>query len=263
MERTSILKQSRRSSREPRSVSFYLNEVDMELTLVNQQSARELSMMDQTGRDMSITEPLQDLEDQTMQDVTNVTNVTNMTNVTNVNNANNATNTTNTSSITSLSMQDVTNMSSLSSIIEISSLESFAKKTFEETIARRESRTSGLDSILQNIDDLNERLKQPVDLENEISELLSWYKHIRVGDELALKLFGLNHALWLVIKIDKAVYPYGVDFHFAVNKRDRHLYNFQIFKALIMRYTEVGPNYLMRLTINTQRIRRFMRRYVK
>ena len=135
------------------------------------------------------------------------------------------------------------------------------------------SRTSGLDTLMHNIEALNECV-QKVDqeteerkrrLDDEIEELFKFYRHIVNKEdkyEFAVAIFGLRHSLWLIIKINPETYPNEkLRLRFAVNKKDRHLYPFAEFATAVRRCTKEGSyGYLTRFIINAQRFRRFLRK---
>lgn len=135
-----------------------------------------------------------------------------------------------------------------------------------------QSRTSGLDSMIHNIEALNEcvqKVEQATEenlkrLDEEIEEILKFYRHVVNKDnkyEFAIRIFGLRHSLWLILKVNPDTYPNEkLNLRFAVNKRDRHLYPFPEFSEAVRRCTkENRPGYLTKIVINAQKFRRFLK----
>lgn len=135
-----------------------------------------------------------------------------------------------------------------------------------------QSRTSGLDSMINNIEALNECVQKVEHeteenlrkLDEEIGELLKFYRHVVNKDnkyEFAIRIFGLRHSLWLILKVNPDTYPNEkINLKFAVNKRDRNLYPFPEFSEAVRRCTkENRPGYLTRFVINAQKFRRFLK----
>lgn len=135
-----------------------------------------------------------------------------------------------------------------------------------------QSRTSGLDTMINNLEALNDcvqKVEQETEesrkrLDDEIDDLLKFYKNIVNKDnkyEFAIRIFGLRHSLWLIIKVNPETYPNEkLNLRFAVNKRDRNLYPFPEFAEAVRRCTkENRQGYLTKFVINAQKFRRFLR----
>lgn len=179
---------------------------------------------------------------------------------------------------------DTTLINNCIRISEISSLndttlpDQSANETFfgafhdSNNMSIQSSRTSTVDTMVHNIDALNECI-QKVDqeqedcrrmLDKEIEELFSFYRHIVNKDnkyEFAVRILGLRYSLWLIIRINPETYPNEkLNLKFAVNKRDRHLYPFPEYAFAVRHSTKEGRHgYLTRFVINAQRFRRFLR----
>lgn len=234
--RSSILRPPEKRSRDSRTVSFFLGE-DMDLTL------------------MDVVEP--NFDNRTI------------------------------NSVMSMSMATNSTLSEERMIEWISEISSFNDVTMADPTALNESffgafhdsnnisiqsRTSGVDTLMHNIEALNECI-QKVDeeskesrrrLDEEMEELFKFYRHIINKDnkyQFAIKIFGLRYSLWLIIEVNPETYPNEkLDLKFAVNKKDRHLYPFSEFAEAVRRCTIEGRNgYLTKLVINAQKFRRFLR----
>lgn len=164
-------------------------------------------------------------------------------------------------------------------ISDVSSIDSriYAPKSVNETFTElnsiQSSAVSGIDTLLNNLEALNnciEEVDQKTDerrimLDNEIEELLKFYRHIVNKDnkyEFAIKIFGLRYCLWLIFNINPETYPdEKLNIRFAVNKDDRHMYPFAEFSEAVRRYTKKGnSDYLTKLVINAQKFRRFLKK---
>lgn len=134
------------------------------------------------------------------------------------------------------------------------------------------SQTNAFDTLMQNIEALNDRI-QKVDqesdecrrkLDDELDELFKFYRHIINKEnkyEFAIRIFGIRYSLWLLIKLNPDTYPNEkIELKFAVNQKDRHLYPFPEYAEAVRRCTKEGRDgYLTRFVINAQRFRRFLR----
>lgn len=158
------------------------------------------------------------------------------------------------------------------SLINQSANETFYGAFHDSNLSIQSNRTSGLDTLIHNIDALNdcvhkvdEEAKESIrKLDLEIRDLCKFYRHIVNKDnkyEFAVKIFGLRHGLWLIIRINPETYPNErLKLRFAVNKKDRHLYPFAEYAEAVRRSTkEGGDGYLTRYVINAQKFRRFLR----
>lgn len=170
----------------------------------------------------------------------------------------------------------MTRISDISSLNNVTVTEQSMNETmfgaFHDSNVSIQSRTSAMDTLIQNIEDLNDCI-QKVDqeseegrrkLDDEMSELFKFYRHIINKDnkyEFAIRIFGLRHSLWLLIKLNPETYPNEkIELKFAVNKKDRHLYPFPEYAEAVRRCTKEGrEHYLTRFVINAQRFRRFLR----
>jgi hypothetical protein len=172
-------------------------------------------------------------------------------------------------------VSEISQLSQLSQISEIITLDDTIFGAFHDSnnLSMLSNRTSGVESLMHNIEALNECI-QRVDneaeerqrrLDLEIQNLLSFYRHIVNKDdryEFAIAIFGLRRSLWLIIKINPDTYPNEkLSLRFAVNKKDRDLYPFKEFAEAVRRYTKEGSyGYLTRFVINAQKFRRFLKK---
>lgn len=176
-------------------------------------------------------------------------------------------------------MASMTQMSDISSLNVSELTTRFANDTlygaFHESnnLSIQSSRTSGVDTLMHNIEALNDCIHK-VDQESEecirrldaeMENLFKFYRHIVNNDdkyEFAIAIFGLRHSLWLIIKVNPDTYPNEkLKLRFAVNKKDRHLYPFADFSEAVRRCTKEGNyGYLTKFVINAQRFRRFLRK---
>lgn len=177
---------------------------------------------------------------------------------------------------TSTSMTRISDISSLN----VSSLtDHFANDTMfgafhdSNNLSILSNRTSGVDTLMHNIEALNDCIQKTDDemeenrrrLDAEIDELFKFYRHIvnrQDKYDIAVAIFGLRHALWLCIKINPDTYPNEkLHLRFAFNRKDRELYPFKEYAEAVRHCTKEGsPGYLTRYIINAQRFRRFLRK---
>lgn len=174
-----------------------------------------------------------------------------------------------------LQTSQISQFSQLSQMSNISSLDETLFGAFHDSnnISMLSSRTSGVDTLLHNMEALNDCI-QRVDhetqecrnkLDAEMQNLFKFYRHIVNNNdpyEFAIAIFGLRYSLWLIIKIDPDLYPNEkLRLRFAVRKRDKHLYPFRDYAEAVRKYTREGTHgYLTRFVINAQKFRRFLKK---
>lgn len=105
-------------------------------------------------------------------------------------------------------------------------------------------------------------------LEAEIEALQSFHRWVmREGSpsELAIKIRGLRHPLWLLLTFDSATYPYEeIHVRFAVNKIDRSLYPFTTFASIIKNTSKSGQLfYIINLVASAKKFIRFYKKSLK
>lgn len=170
------------------------------------------------------------------------------------------------------SMTRISDVSSLSTVAEQQSMNETMFGAFHESNISINSRTSAMDTLIQNVEVLNDciqKIDQDLEeckgkLDEEMSELFRFYRHVINKNnkyEFAIRIFGLRYNLWLLIKLNPETYPNEkIGLRFAVNKKDRHLYPFPEYAEAVRRCTQEGrEGYLTRFVINAQRFRRFLR----